>query len=389
MEDDDLLREYIGHRSEAAFAELVERHLPFVYATALRLAHDPHTAQDVAQAVFIQLARKAATVRGGHALPGWLYRATRYSALVVFRQEGRRRQRETIAMNLAEQNTGAEPAWTEIAPLLDEALGRLKAADQDAVLLRFFHEKSYHEIGVALGLGEEAARKRIERALESVRTYFTRRGMTTTAAFLGAAITAHAATPPPAFFSTSLSSASLTGASTSASISLLGRLLLMSTSSKIIIAAVVAALVAVISTAMPHAAGGKVNQANVPNHSVPTTQLAFPMTEPAQIALPRTPAAPANDKTVAEATPVAANDPRIKAVTTNLRKISATAMQYFMDEGVTEASYADLMSRNDTANLLKEVVPVGSEDYTGLVIHLSDTQISIIGPDGSVVTYNQ
>ena len=124
MDDHGLLQAYLEHRSEPAFAELVERHLSFVHGTALRLVHDPHAAQDVAQTVFILLARKPWVVQGGTALPGWLYRTTQRAAYNALRSESRRRRRETEAMKLAEQNQEPARSGDPIEPALDEALHR-------------------------------------------------------------------------------------------------------------------------------------------------------------------------------------------------------------------------------------------------------------------------
>mgnify|MGYP001544324379 CR=1 FL=1 len=399
MDDHDLLEQFVEHQSERAFAELVERHLPFVYATALRLAHDPHTAQDIAQSVFIQLARRAGTVRDGHALPGWLYRATHYAALVVFRREGRRRERETAAMNLAEQNTAADPAWAQISPLLDEALDRLDRADQDAVLLRFFHEKSYREVGEALGVNEDAARKRVDRALEKVRGYFSRRGVTTTAALLGSAITAHAATPPPVALSASLSGTSLTSATaTAVGAGQLGwKIFLMSTSAKIITTVIIVAALAAIPLVLQQK---KINNLTA---QLPPAPIVTPSTSPLPAAPTATPVAmqtpvlpavkPQVEAPVARtATPAqlaainqAANN---QAIINNLRQISSAAQQYMLDLGLSQCTYYDLVGTSSD-NMLHNLAPIAGEDYTGLVFHQTDTQISLVGPDGSVVTFSQ
>jgi len=197
MDDHDLLREYTEQGSEKAFSDLVERYLPLVYGTAFRIVRDAHTAQDVAQSVFLQLARKAWTVREGRALPGWLYRCTQRAAFMAIRSEQRRTRRETEAMNLAEQNQSPAMAWEQISPLLDEALSHLSRGEQDAVILRFFQEKSYREVGVMCGLNENAARKRVERSLDKIRVHFASRGLTATAAILGTILAAHASEPPP------------------------------------------------------------------------------------------------------------------------------------------------------------------------------------------------
>ena len=144
-----MLREYAEGRSEKAFAELVARYVNLVYSTARRMVHEAALAEDVTQSVFIQLARKAPTVREGNALPGWLYRVTHCQAANALRAERARRRRETEALHRAELNPEPAPAWESIAPGLDEAMKTLSAADQNAVVLRFFQERSWREVGGA------------------------------------------------------------------------------------------------------------------------------------------------------------------------------------------------------------------------------------------------
>ncbi len=127
MDDSELLQAYVRNQSEPAFAELVGRHLPVVLATARRLVREPHLAADVAQTVFIQLARKGWTIRKGQSLSGWLYRATQYAAFDSLRKAQRRQQRETEAMKLAETESSAPSSWEDLAPLLDEAMRQLQA----------------------------------------------------------------------------------------------------------------------------------------------------------------------------------------------------------------------------------------------------------------------
>ncbi len=219
MDDHELLREYVGHQSERAFRELVVRHLPFVLGSAQRLVREPQTAADVAQIVFIQLARKAWTIRNGQGFSGWLYRVTHHTALKALRTEQRRRERETTTMKLAETHTAPVPAWEDLAPLVDEALQQLKRGEQDALLLRFFEDKSYGEVGRILGLDEKTACQRVNRALEKMRQSFSRRRVTTTAPLLGTALSANAAAPTPATLAANISGASLAGAGGSGAIS--------------------------------------------------------------------------------------------------------------------------------------------------------------------------
>jgi RNA polymerase sigma factor (sigma-70 family) len=183
MTDDALLREFVAQRSEAAFTELVNRHAPTVYAAALRQTRDPHRAQDVTQAVFILLARKADSLKPGVILTGWLFRAAHFAAQDIMKAEFRRQRRETQAF--FEENPGGqaetavpvqEEVWAEIAPVLDASLARLAAADRHALLLRFFEGRSLAEVGEALGIAEDAARKRVSRALDRLRGYLLEAG---------------------------------------------------------------------------------------------------------------------------------------------------------------------------------------------------------------------
>src|SRR5688572_4956748 len=111
MCDRELLHEYVERRSEQAFAELVARHINLVYATALRRVRDSHLAEDVAQSVFILLARKAGSIREGEALAGWLYRATCFIAASAVRAERRRRDREAEAMKRVELHSSSLATW--------------------------------------------------------------------------------------------------------------------------------------------------------------------------------------------------------------------------------------------------------------------------------------
>ncbi|HEX4350465.1 MAG TPA: sigma-70 family RNA polymerase sigma factor [Verrucomicrobiae bacterium] len=208
MDDLQLLRRYADEGSEAAFGELVARHVNLVHSAALRrTGGDAHLAQDVAQLVFTDLARKARSLPRGVVLAGWLHRASCFAAAQLIRGERRRqlREQEAVTMNLSEPATD----WEQIRPLLDAALDELGTADRDAVILRFMEQRSLAGVGAALGTNEDAARKRIHRALEKMRARLVRQGVTTTAASLSAAITVHAVQAAPAGLAATLTSASL------------------------------------------------------------------------------------------------------------------------------------------------------------------------------------
>jgi len=206
--DDQLLRRYALAGDEAAFTELVHRYVDLVYSAALRLLNgDAHLAQDVSQRVFTDLSRKAWKLSGRATLSGWLHTSARYAAAKIRRTEGRRRAREQEAYIMQDHSTTPEIPWEQLRPLLDEAVGRLRERDRDAVVLRYFQGKSHREVGAALGVNEDAARKRVERALEILRTHFARQGVTISAALLVAAIGANSVQAAPTGLAATLSGA--------------------------------------------------------------------------------------------------------------------------------------------------------------------------------------
>ncbi|HEY4247094.1 MAG TPA: sigma-70 family RNA polymerase sigma factor [Lacunisphaera sp.] len=182
--DAELLRLYADSESQEAFATLVQRHLPFAYSAALRqVAGNSHHAQEVVQTVFTLLARKARRLCDHPSLVGWLYTTTHYTAAKLRRTEQRRAHAEGGAMNEAETSSGEN--WEQLRPVIDELMLKLKERDRIAVLLRFFSNHTYHEIGRRLGLSENAARMRVDRALDSLRDDLGRRGIASTSAALG------------------------------------------------------------------------------------------------------------------------------------------------------------------------------------------------------------
>jgi len=196
--DRELIRQFLGG-SESAFTELVCRHIDLVYSAALRQVRDAHTASDVTSAVFIALARKAPGLGAETILPAWLHRATRYAALKALRAQARRRRYEEEAAHMQESLRSEEStaAWEEVAPLLDEGLTRLSARDHEAVALRFFQNKSHAEIARLVGGAEDAARKRVDRAVEKLRRFLTHRGVILSSALLLEAISRNAIRPAP------------------------------------------------------------------------------------------------------------------------------------------------------------------------------------------------
>ncbi|HEY0551883.1 MAG TPA: sigma-70 family RNA polymerase sigma factor, partial [Verrucomicrobiae bacterium] len=208
-EDAELLRAYVESGSEAAFAALVERHKGLVYASALRQTGAASLAEEITQTVFIVLARKARTLKPGTLLSGWLFRATRFAACDALKIERRRvrREHEASLMNPNDDSRNEEDAaWQEIAPVLDESLARLGEADRHALLLRFLEQRKLAEVGEALGLSEDGARKRVERALEKLREILGQRGVVVPAALLTILLAAKAAPVTPVTFAISAAS---------------------------------------------------------------------------------------------------------------------------------------------------------------------------------------
>lgn len=198
-EPDDivLLREFAATESESAFATLVSRHINLVYSTALRNVGNAHAAEEITQAVFIILARKAKAISGKTILSGWLYQTTRLTAANFLRGEIRRQKREQEAYMQSTLNEPDETIWPQIAPLLDGALEKLGERDRNAIVLRFFENKNLREVGAALGASEDAAKMRVNRALEKLRKIFTRRGVTFSAAAIAGAISANSVHAAP------------------------------------------------------------------------------------------------------------------------------------------------------------------------------------------------
>ena len=191
MGDWQLLEAYAKGRSEAAFAQLVKLHLDWVYSVALRHVGDPHLAEDVVQAVFMLLARKAGDLKPGTLLGGWLFRTTCHVAAHARRGEQRRKIREATAcvMNLDDSSPdGGHMLWQQLAPHLDQAVAALPESERSAVLLRFYEKLPFREVGERLEITDEAAKKRVGRALEKMRTFLDRRGVKLSGVVLAAVL---------------------------------------------------------------------------------------------------------------------------------------------------------------------------------------------------------
>ena len=192
MDDWQLLDDYAVRNSEEAFRALVDRYAGIVYHLALRQLGNPHSAEEITQAVFIALARKAGTIRRQPTLHGWLFRATRYAVLNAVRQQNdrQRHEQEVFAMQSVNESTESGSTWEQIAPFLNDALAALSDADRELVMIRFFGNKSHKDLADAFGISEDTARKRLSRAIDRLRRIFARRGVVVSSLALGAGLTA-------------------------------------------------------------------------------------------------------------------------------------------------------------------------------------------------------
>ena len=221
MSEDDmtLVREYATHRSEPAFAALVERYVALIHSTALRRTGDAHLAEETTQAVFIILARKAATLDRDTILPAWLYRTTRYAAenALTIQRRRREREREAYMQSTLCSADGTEP-WLQLAPLLDNAMDALSDRDRAPLVLRYFENRSWREIAKLMQVTEDTAQKRASRALEKLRRLFAKRGVALTATIIAGAISANSTQAAPAGMAKAISAvAAVNGATVATS----------------------------------------------------------------------------------------------------------------------------------------------------------------------------
>jgi RNA polymerase sigma factor (sigma-70 family) len=211
--DSDLLRLFARKNSQDAFTEIVRRHVNLVYSAALRQVRSPQLAEEVAQSVFADLARDAGKVSGTgfqpiNSLTPWLYAVTRRTAIDAIRKESRRQLREQIAVEMTNMNaTSAD--WTQIEPLLDDAMAALDETDRSAILLRYFESKTLREVGESLKISDDAAQKRVSRAVERLREFFTKRNVTVGAGGLAVLISANAVQAAPIGLAATISAAAV------------------------------------------------------------------------------------------------------------------------------------------------------------------------------------
>ena len=246
--DAQLLRAFATRADEVAFREIVTRHTDFVYSAALRQVESTAIASDLAQSVFTDLARKAQPlaekITGDSSLAGWLHRSTRYAALNHLRDSRRRRDNERLAMEQLLTDSDSAADWEKIRPALDEAMDALEDIDREAVLLRYFKNQDFHTVGQQLGVSDDAAQKRVRRAVERLREFFAKRGVSVGAGGLVVVISANAVQAAPVGLAVTISAAALAGtaATTSTLIAATTKTIAMTTLQKTLVTATVAVL---------------------------------------------------------------------------------------------------------------------------------------------------
>ncbi len=217
LSDADLVRDYATHFAEAAFRELVSRHTDLVYSAALRQTGSPDIAREIVQSVFTDLARKARplseSLPPSGSLTGWLYRATRFAVLKTLRDECRRQAHERLVMEHLDSNPPSEANWEDVAPALDEAMSELGDFDREAVLLRYFENQNFRTMGETLGISDDAAQKRVSRAVERLRQLLAGRGIAVGASGLALLVSQNAIQAAPAGLALSISTTVLSTAS--------------------------------------------------------------------------------------------------------------------------------------------------------------------------------
>lgn len=222
MDDATLLQSYARNRSESDFAELVRRHVNLVYSCALRQVNgDVHLAQDATQLVFIDLARKASSLTNQRVLAGWLFTSTRFAASKLVRGEERRRRREQEAESMqaiTRSDSTASLDWEQVRPVLDDALAELNERDREAILLRYLEGRDFAQVGEKLSLSDNAARMRVDRAIDKLRTLLARRGITSSAAALSLALSSQALIAAPAGLVTTVTGVALSAGGTAATL---------------------------------------------------------------------------------------------------------------------------------------------------------------------------
>lgn len=384
LSDAELLRRYVTEGDEAAYAEVVRRHLKLVYFAAWRRTGDPHLAEDIAQYVFTALARDAAALSQHLVLTGWLYTTTRFASAKLLRAERRRRVREQEAFLMRDSPSSptAPPLppsaeWEKMRPVVDAALDELGETDRAAVLLRFFEGRPFAEIGAALLVTEDAARMRVSRALEKLRVLLERRGIVSTSAAVSAALVQQgAAMAPTGLIGSVLKEIRTASAARTAQQPTFWKTCM---SPKILIPLTAVIVVAGLTISRPRA------QTPQPRSALPST-LARPITSPQQRAQARASIAPPeivdrvlNPGEANKAFPAEVEQER--KIRNHLRQIGAARDAFLKFENRLPESLADIVG---PTKMIRELKSVKGEDYA--TVKLDSRILSVEVPGSMAVT---
>ena len=247
MDAHELLRAYAQDHSESAFQELVTRYVDLVYSAAIRRVDgDTQLAEDVTQEVFTHLAGKVGSLPPNLMLGGWLHRHTGFAASTAMRAKQRRRSRERQAVEMNALHEPSEADWKQLAPVLDEAMDELDAADRDALVLRYFERRELRAVGAALGVSDDTAQKRVSRAVERLREDFAKHGVTVGASGLAVIISANAIQAVPTGLGTTISATAIATAKTGSGM-VLGAVKTMTTT-KLALSIVTVVVVGILAT---------------------------------------------------------------------------------------------------------------------------------------------
>ncbi|HVU23373.1 MAG TPA: sigma-70 family RNA polymerase sigma factor [Opitutus sp.] len=396
MNDDAaLLRAFAHDGSQAAFAELVRRHVGLVYAAAMRrTGGDTHVSVEVTQQVFGWLARQAKELTTEPALGPWLHAATRPAAVKAMLAEERRRARDFTA---GETGAAEDADWGRLRPLIDDVIDELPAADRAALVARFFERRQFAELGAVLGVPEETARGQTDHALEALREALGRRGVASTGAALAAVVSGQPVVSAPAGLATAIVAQSFAGGGPVAAggkgMSFASALLLVAC------AAVVFAAGTYLGQHW-HAVPDNAGEVARLDRSVEALRAENAQLE-TNLQNARDEAAAAKDANAVLADEVQkhaaareaprrsltlgmARDEVQQAVLANLRQIAAARRQFLVDKGHAPASVQELVGAN---GYIKSVRTVSGEDYADLPM-ADDAPLTVSTPDGITVTYD-
>ena len=406
MADDvNLLRRFVTEKSEAAFRELVARRIDFVYTAALRqVGGDAHLAQEVAQSVFLDLACKGSALATRPTLTGWLYTSTRFAAAKALRSRARRVNHETEAHTMQQiltASSAAEIDWNELRPVIDEAMHELGESDREAILLRYFEDRPLAEVGAAIGLAENSARMRVERALEKLRTSLARRGITSTAVALSATLANQPTVAAPAGLAVAIADVSFAEAAGAAAH--LESIISFMSNSKIIIAVIALGLAFLagryfggerdVAATVDSSPLRAMDEASVVaalrsdnTHLKETidrleTERAMALAESAQ-ARAKLAEIEARLQAVEVVREKEVRVQKQKTMLNNLRQIAAARDQLLFESGRVP-TMAELIGPN---KIMKALNPADGEDYSNLDLS-NNTVLSVTSPSGVSIAY--